>query len=468
MKVFRNILTVIALICIAGCFGFTAVMAMPDGQWDGNSPLRNNRNYILKGTAVLTDTVTIPPESVLTFEEGSELTISKEGMLIVEGGLNLKEGSSIISEGSIKISETGTASVSGSSYFEEKSTLEVQGALNIKPGGLTEISAIALFDTDSLVTSEGNFNCTVDGEIINKGRFYIEKYGNMAVGGKITVADEGDFVSSGSVTLERKGRIEVYGNAVLHENSYLTSYGKIERLANGTVTDNSTHTDLSIYTTKILKNEDEILKRGIDVSWVQGDIDWEKVSKSGIDFAIIRAGRGPIDEEGCKEDTHFRQNIEGANRYGVDVGVYFYSYAQNVEQAEEEASFFVSLLSEYKITYPVIVDLEEDVGTADLSQVAEAFAQIIAGKGYFPMIYSFRYGIDDHLNDNIKDKYALWIAQTGTQPETDYDYYIWQYSHEGRINGIDGNVDFNIAYRNFPDIFSYYGLNGMEGEIETE
>lgn len=468
MKLFRNILKVIAVICIAGCFGFTAVAAMPDGEWDGNSPLRNNRNYIFKGRAVLSDTVTIPAETVLTFEEGSELVISKEGMLLVEGGVNLKERSGIISEGSIRINETGTVSVSGKSYFEENSTLEVQGSLNIQPRGLTEIAGIALFDTDSLVTSEGDLSCTIDGEIINKGKFYIEKDGNMAVGGKITVAEEGDFVSNGSVSLERKGRIEIYGNAVLHENSYLTSYGKIERVGNGAVTDNSTHTDLSVYTSKILKNEDEVLKRGIDVSWVQGDIDWEKVSKSGIDFAIIRAGRGPIDETGCKEDTHFRQNIEDANKYGVDVGVYFYSYAETVEQAEEEAAFFVNLLSEYEITYPVIVDLEEDVGTSDLSDVAEAFAQIISAKDYFPMIYSYRYRLDDHLDSKIKDKYALWVAQTGTQPETDYDYYIWQYSHEGRINGINGNVDFNIAYRDFPDIFSYYGLNGMEGEIETE
>ncbi|MCM1299910.1 MAG: glycoside hydrolase family 25 protein [Firmicutes bacterium] len=468
MKLFRNILKAIAVICIAGCFGFTAVAAMPDGRWDGVSPLRNNRNYIFDGRAVLTDTVTIPPETVLTFREGAELIISKDGMLIIEGGVNLQKNCNIISEGAVRINGSGTLSASGKAYFEKDSTLEVRGAFNIRPGGLAEISSMALFDAGSLVTSEGVFNCTDEGDIIDKGRFYIENDGEMTVGGRVTVTEEGDFVSSGSVTLERKGRIEVYGNAVFHENSLLTSYGKIERRENGAVTDNSTHTDLSVYTSKILKDENEVIKRGIDVSWVQGDIDWEKVSKSGIDFVIIRAARGPIDETGCKEDTHFRQNIEGANRYGVDVGVYFYSYAETVEQAEEEAEFFVSLLDEYEIVYPVIVDLEEDVGASDLSEVAEAFAQIISSKGYFPMIYSYRYRIDDHLNDGIKDKYALWVAQTGTQPETDYDYYIWQYSHEGRINGINGNVDFNIAYRDFPEIFAYYGLNGMEGEIETE
>lgn len=468
MKLFRNILKIIAIICIAGCFGFAAVAAMPDGQWDGVSPLRNNRNYIFKGRAVLTDTVTIPPETVLTFEEGAELIIAKEGMLVIEGGINLQRSSSIISEGAVRVADSGTLSVSGRAYFEEESTLEVKGAFDIRPKGLAEISSIALFDTGSIVTSESGFTCTDRGEIIDKGRFYIENDGEMTVGGKVTVTEEGDLVSNGSVTLERKGRIEVYGNAIFHENSQLTSYGKIERRENGAVTDNSTHTDLSVYTSKILKNEDEVLKRGIDVSWVQGDIDWEKVSKSGIDFVLIRAGRGPIDETGSKEDTHFRQNIEGANKYGVDVGVYFYSYAETVEQAEEEAEFFVNLLSEYQITYPVIVDLEEDVGTSDLSEVAEAFAQIISGKGYFPMIYSYRYRIDDHLSSEIKDKYALWVAQTGTQPETDYDYYIWQYSHEGKINGIEGNVDFNLAYRDFPDIFAYYGLNGMEGEVETE
>ncbi len=468
MKLFRNILIVISVICMAGCFGFTVMAAMPDGNWDGNSPLRNNRNYIFKGKAVLENTVTVPPETVLIFEEGSQLTIAKEGMLIIEGGANLKEGANIISDGSVRINDTGSLSVSGNAYFNRNSTLEVQGALDIKPEGLTEISSVALFDTSGIVASEGDFACTDEGEVINKGKFYTEKYGEMTVGGKITVAKEGDFVSNGSVTLERKGKIEVYGNAVFHENSNLTLYGKIERLENGAVTDNSTHSDLSIYTEKILRNEDEVIKRGIDVSWVQGDIDWEKVSKSGIEFVIIRAGRGPIDENGCKEDTHFRQNIEGALKYGLNVGVYFYSYAENVEQAEEEAEFYVNLLDEYNITYPVIVDLEEDVGVSDLSEIAEAYAQTISAKGYYPMIYSYRFSLDDQISDKIKNKYALWIAQTGPQPDTDYNYYIWQYSHEGRINGIEGNVDFNIAYRDFPDIFAYYGLNGMEGEIETE
>lgn len=218
--------------------------------------------------------------------------------------------------------------------------------------------------------------------------------------------------------------------------------------------------NVSKYSAEILKNEKETYLKGIDVSWAQGVIDWEAVSKSGIDFAYIRAGRGDIDGKGPKADNCFLQNIREANKYGIDVGVYFYSYALTKEEARAEAKLTLELIQGYKVTYPVVFDLEEWMDRSNLADIAEAYMDTIADAGYYPMLYSYRYGIDS-FSKEFKDKYALWIAQRNDRPATDYDYYIWQYSFTGQVSGIKGNVDLDISFRNFPEIFKKYGLNKL-------
>lgn len=218
--------------------------------------------------------------------------------------------------------------------------------------------------------------------------------------------------------------------------------------------------NVSKYSAEILKNERETYLKGIDVSWAQGVIDWEAVSKSGIDFAYIRAGRGDIDGKGPKADNCFLQNIREANKYGIDVGVYFYSYALTKEEARAEAKLTLELIQGYKVTYPVVFDLEEWMDRSNLADIAEAYMETIANAGYYPMLYSYRYGVDS-FSKEFKDKYALWIAQRNDRPVTDYDYYIWQYSFTGQVSGIKGNVDLDISFRNFPEIFRKYGLNKL-------
>lgn len=215
------------------------------------------------------------------------------------------------------------------------------------------------------------------------------------------------------------------------------------------------------YSARILKNEKETYLKGIDVSWAQGEIDWEAVSKSGIDFAYIRIGRGDIDGKGPKADKYFLQNIREANKYGINVGVYFYSYALTEEAAREEARLTLELIRDYVVTYPVVYDLEERMDRPDLADIAKAYMDTVADAGYYPMLYSYRYGIDGHFSKEFTDTYALWVAQRNNRPETDYDYYIWQYSFTGKIDGIKGNVDLDISFRDFPEIFKKHGLNNL-------
>lgn len=216
------------------------------------------------------------------------------------------------------------------------------------------------------------------------------------------------------------------------------------------------------YPAKSLKNETKTYLKGIDVSWAQGEIDWEAVSRSGIDFAYIRAGRGDIDGSGPKADKYFLQNIRGANKYGIDVGVYFYSYALTEEDARAEARLTLDLISGYTVTYPVVYDLEEWMDRSNLADIAKAYMDTIAEGGYYPMLYSFRYGVDGNFSKDFTDTYAIWVAQrSNNRPETDYDYYIWQYSFTGKVDGIKGDVDLDISYLDFPEIFRRYGINNL-------
>jgi len=219
-------------------------------------------------------------------------------------------------------------------------------------------------------------------------------------------------------------------------------------------------------TVNILVDEPKVTRKGIDVSYAQGDIDWKKVADSGVEFAIIRAGRGRAGSANTmKEDDYFRQNIKGAQENGIDVGVYFYSYAESVSEAKEEARFLLDIIDGYKIEYPVILDMEEEfqggIGTKKLTKMIEAFFEVLMDAKYFPMFYSYKSWLEENLDMTILDKYAIWLAQVGDSVTYEGGYYIWQYSFKGKVSGIETDVDLDYSYRDFPTIFKKYGLNNL-------
>ena len=406
---------------------------------------------------------------MLTLREGASIVVNDGAELIVEGGLNLQKGSSLFSNGSVLVKERGTLSVYGYVEAGADADVEINGLLDIHPAAQMKLYSDNVIGESGRLINAGQLLLERESQMAQEGTVYIANGGTLTVGGRLDVAEEGVFFSNGEMTVERRGKVYVSGSMELREGSVLTAAGTVLRVEDGIIIDLAFHTDLSIYSSKPLEREDDVVLRGIDVSWVQGDIDWPVVAKSGIDFVIIRAGRGDIDGTGPSMDTYFPQNIQGALENGLNVGVYFYSYAQTPDQAETEARFFVSLLEGYEITYPVIMDLEEDMDEddADISEIVEVFLETVVESGYYPMLYSYKARLDHVLDREIVEKYALWVAQfSDEQPEAEYDYHMWQYSYEGRINGINGNVDYDVAYRDFPEILRYYGLNKLLPERE--
>ena len=195
-------------------------------------------------------------------------------------------------------------------------------------------------------------------------------------------------------------------------------------------------------------------RMGIDVSGHQGKIDWKKVKEDGVTFAIIRIGfRGYGSEGTLNPDPYFEENIEGARKEGIDVGVYFFAQAINEKEAKEEADFVLDLLQDRPLQLPVVYDPEtildapartDDVTAEQFTRNTAVFCEKIKKAGYEPMIYANMLWEAYELDMEQLSAYPFWYADYEEFPQTPYLYEFWQYTNEGSIDGISGKVDLNI------------------------
>ena len=184
----------------------------------------------------------------------------------------------------------------------------------------------------------------------------------------------------------------------------------------------------------------------IDVSTHQGVIDWEKV-KPHIDGAILRVGYG--NDQTNQDDKQFKRNAAECTRLGIPFGVYIYSYAKTENEAKSEAAHVLRLIKGYKLSFPVYLDLEEKGTESGAVERALIFGDIIEKAGYWCGIYANLYWWNTHLPG--LDRYTKWVAQYNTECNYKGSHLdIWQYTSQGQIPGIAGNVDMNYCYRDFP------------------
>lgn len=193
---------------------------------------------------------------------------------------------------------------------------------------------------------------------------------------------------------------------------------------------------------------------GIDVSSHQGEIDWNKVAASGIDFVIIRACYRGYSTGKLVEDSYFRKNIEGATKAGLKVGLYVFSQAVNVQEAVEEASLLVSYAKGYNVEMPLVIDVESKAGSGRQDRITvkmrtaviNAFESTVRGAGYQPMLYSNLAYLKSHI-DTSKVTSPIWLARYTNDNTTVASFpgmKMWQFTSSGRVNGIKTNVDLNI------------------------
>lgn len=191
---------------------------------------------------------------------------------------------------------------------------------------------------------------------------------------------------------------------------------------------------------------------GIDVSKWNGTIDWNAVKNSGISYVIIRCGYRGSSQGTLVVDPKYEANIKGASAAGLKVGVYFFTQALNEVEAVEEASMVLELVKNYKLAYPIFLDVEGSGGRGDQidkttrTAVCKAFCQTIQNSGYTAGIYANKSWFETKIDADSLSSYKIWLAQYAAAPTYKGRYNIWQYRSTGKVSGISGNVDMNISY----------------------
>lgn len=217
------------------------------------------------------------------------------------------------------------------------------------------------------------------------------------------------------------------------------------------------------------------MQKGIDVSYVQGIIDWDKVSRVGIDFAILRAGYGTATEDG-----QFARNIKNCNRLGIPVGVYWFSYAKTAAQARQEAAKCLQTIAPYQVDLFVAWDWENDsyakavaAGVtptqALVSGMAEAFLGAVEDAGYMAVNYSNVDYLTRFFSAAVTERWPVWVAQwpsrqlwqwpqTAAKSQYAGAHCMWQFGCFTGVSGIGGAVDADILYE------EEFGMKEMTGE----
>lgn len=191
-------------------------------------------------------------------------------------------------------------------------------------------------------------------------------------------------------------------------------------------------------------------KKGIDISSFQGKVDFKKLKESGVEFVMIRVGGTRGIDTDYFIDEQFENNIINANKYGIDAGVYFYSYANSIESAKKDAKWVLKKIEDYKIDLPIAFDWENwkyyndyHLSFFGLTSMAESFVDVIEDAGYQGMIYSSKTYLENIWLPSNKD---IWLAHYTDKTNYQGSYRMWQMCENGRVSGISNAVDIDILY----------------------
>ena len=191
---------------------------------------------------------------------------------------------------------------------------------------------------------------------------------------------------------------------------------------------------------------------GIDVSYYQGQIDWQQVREGGIEFAFVRIGYRRSSDGVLGEDELAKQNLREASAAGLKVGAYFFSQATSPEEAREEAVFALEILKDFRLDLPVVYDWETVSGSTRtqnmtreiLSECVQVFCDTVEAAGYDSMVYFNRELSRTLLDVRILKGRKVWFAMYDTYPDAPCKPDYWQYTDKGTVPGIKGNVDLNL------------------------
>lgn len=199
---------------------------------------------------------------------------------------------------------------------------------------------------------------------------------------------------------------------------------------------------------------------GADISKYQDYIDFVRLKKAGIQFVMIRVGARGYGTGQIVMDDAFSDNIKRATDAGLQVGVYFSSQAITVEEAQEEAQLVLEAIGDYKLTYPIAIDMgfvENDAARiealkkAEKTEIVKTFLDLVKENGYIGMIYGDKEWLVKELDMSKLTGYDVWLSQIQDVPDYPYRFTMWQYTRSANVDGIAGYVNLNISFIDYAE-----------------
>jgi GH25 family lysozyme M1 (1,4-beta-N-acetylmuramidase) len=213
--------------------------------------------------------------------------------------------------------------------------------------------------------------------------------------------------------------------------------------------------------------------RYLDVSRYQGKITldgWRKVKASGYKGVMLKTvstnHKLSKRADGLYIDPTFERNYRNARAAGLDVGVYYYTYATSEAMADAELALVRQAVYGKELTMPLAVDVEENklkpMSTLDLTNLTAYALEQVEKMGFYAQLYTYT-GYSYELDmQRLANRWDVWLADyTGKAPAFGYHYHAHQHTRKGRVPGISGNVDLNVTTRNYPKIIKTKGLTRL-------
>lgn len=208
------------------------------------------------------------------------------------------------------------------------------------------------------------------------------------------------------------------------------------------------------------------MTEGIDISEWQTDVDYMKLKSQGINFAIIRCGYGKNINQ---KDKMFEKHYAGLKYAGIKVGCYLYSYCNKVENAILEARNCLEFIKGKQFDLPIFYDLEDKItkpcGRIEITQMAINFCNEIEKAGYKAGIYANLDWFTNLIDINKVKNYKLWLAEWTNKPSNNFHYDYWQYTDNGQVDGIKGNVDMNYCYSDLTNSNTEKTIEQLANEV---
>ncbi|MBR6968486.1 MAG: glycoside hydrolase [Ruminococcus sp.] len=203
--------------------------------------------------------------------------------------------------------------------------------------------------------------------------------------------------------------------------------------------------------------------QGLDISSCQSGVDFKKVRSAGYSFVILRLNEWDRNKQDIVKDSKFEKYYTDAKAAGLDVGVYYFTYANTIDYIKYEAETAIKWLKGKQFEYPIFFDLERqeqfNQGTSFCDAAVKTFCDALEKTGYFAGVYCSTFWYTRCVSASVRERYTCWIAEWGPQCNYTGSYSMWQ-NGTAYVNGISGGVDHDYCYVDFPSIIKSKGLNG--------